>query len=78
MLKRAQQLLCQKSKTHKNFEAKLGWALEEIIKREDPLKKAERARDSRSKAAGQADSKFNSAWAEFQKRFRSMLELSML
>jgi hypothetical protein len=42
-LKRAQELLCQKGKSHKNFEATLAWALEELIRREDPLRKAERA-----------------------------------
>jgi hypothetical protein len=42
-LKRAQEILCQKSGSYKNFEATLSWALEEIVRREDPLKKAERA-----------------------------------
>jgi hypothetical protein len=42
-LKRAQEILCQKSRSHQNFEATIGWALEELVRREDPLKKAERA-----------------------------------
>jgi hypothetical protein len=42
-LKRAQEIFCQKSKSYQNFEATLGWALKEIVKREDPLNKAERA-----------------------------------
>jgi hypothetical protein len=47
-LKRAQEILCQKSGSHKNFEATLGWALEEFVRREDPLNKAERAMNAKS------------------------------
>jgi hypothetical protein len=48
ILKRAQEILSQKSRSYKNFEATLGWALEEFVRREDPLNKAERAMNAKN------------------------------
>ena len=42
MLKRAQDILSQKTKSHENYEATLGEVLKEFLDRNDPLKKAER------------------------------------